>query len=53
MEVLRIGNLTIRVNRATGSVEVDTNGAPWQGKLQDLGAEIATLLEKQSNEQAA
>jgi hypothetical protein len=45
MEIIQMGNLTIRLDRANGDVEIDTNGVPWRGKIQDLAAEIVGLLE--------
>ena len=45
METLKIGNLLIQLNKRTGAVKVDTNGAPWSGRIDDLAAEIAMLLQ--------
>ncbi len=53
MEIVTIGNLTIRLNRETGEVEIDTNGAPWTGKIEELGIEVAALLEATEDAEAA
>ena len=53
MQIIKIGNLTIRFDESTGDVELDTNGAPWKGKISDIWVELGALALAKKNENEA